>query len=80
MEDENILALYQSRNEAAIVETNRKYGSYCGAIAYRILMSYDEKSGMDEWSIQWVAPIDPETVVALIFSDGTSQQKIPLES
>ena len=43
-------------------------------------MSYDEESGMDEWSIQWVAPIDPETVVALIFSDGTSQQKIPLES
>ena len=36
MEDENILALYQSRNEAAIVETNRKYGSYCGAIAYRL--------------------------------------------
>ena len=43
-------------------------------------MSYDEESGMDEWSVQWVAPIDPETVVALIFSDGTSQQEIPLES
>ena len=43
-------------------------------------MSYDEESGMDEWSVQWVAPIDPETVVALIFSDGASQQEIPLES
>ena len=43
-------------------------------------MSYDEESGMDEWSIRWVTPIDPETVVALIFSDGTSQQEIPLES
>ena len=43
-------------------------------------MSYDEESGMDEWSIQWVAPIDPETVTALIFSDGTTQQEIPLES
>lgn len=43
-------------------------------------MSYDEESGMDEWSVQWVAPIDPETVVALIFSDGTSQQEISLES
>ena len=43
-------------------------------------MSLNEESGMDEWSIRWVAPIDPETVVALIFSDGTSQQEIPLES
>lgn len=43
-------------------------------------MSLNEESGMDEWSIQWVAPIDPETAMALIFSDGTSQQEIPLES
>ena len=43
-------------------------------------MTYNEESGMDEWSIQWVAPIDPETVTALIFSDGTSQQEIPLAS
>ena len=43
-------------------------------------MSLNEESGMDEWSIQWVAPIDPETVTALIFSDGTTQQEIPLES
>lgn len=43
-------------------------------------MSLNEESGMDEWSIQWVAPIDPETVLALIFSDGTAQQEIPLES
>lgn len=43
-------------------------------------MSLNEESGMDEWSIQWVAPIDPETVMALIFSDGTSQQEISLES
>ena len=43
-------------------------------------MSLNEESGMDEWSIQWVAPIDPETVTALIFSDGTSQQEIPLAS
>ena len=43
-------------------------------------MSLNEESGMDEWSIQWVTPIDPETVVALIFSDGTSRQEIPMES
>ena len=43
-------------------------------------MSLNEESGMDEWSIQWVTPIDPKSVVALIFSDGTTQQEIPLES
>ena len=43
-------------------------------------MSLNEESGMDEHSIRWAAPIDPKTVVALIFSDGTSQQEIPLES
>lgn len=42
-------------------------------------MSLNEESGMDEWSIQWVTPIDPETVVALIFTDGTSRQEIPME-
>lgn len=61
MEDENILALYQSRNEAAIVETNRKYGSYCGAIAYRILMSYEDTDEcvQDTWLKTWNA-IPPE--------------------
>lgn len=61
MEDENILELYQSRNEAAIVETNRKYGSYCGAIAYRILMSYEDTDEcvQDTWLKTWNA-IPPE--------------------
>ena len=37
MEDKSIIELYFARNEAAIAETDRKYGSYCRAIAYRIL-------------------------------------------
>lgn len=37
MEDKRILELYFARNESAIAETDRKYGSYCRAIAYRIL-------------------------------------------
>ena len=39
MEDEKIVALYWERSEAAIAETQRKYGSYCYSIAYRILYS-----------------------------------------
>ena len=61
MEDEKILALYEARNEAAIVETNRKYGSYCGAIAYNILMSYEDSDEcvQDTWLKTWNA-IPPE--------------------
>ena len=37
MEDKRIIELYFARNEQAIAETDRKYGAYCRAIAYRIL-------------------------------------------
>ena len=37
MEDKKIIELYFARNESAIAETDRKYGAYCRAIAYRIL-------------------------------------------
>ena len=42
-------------------------------------MSLNEESGMDEWNIRWMAPIDPATVVSLVFTDGTAEQEIPLE-
>jgi RNA polymerase sigma-70 factor (ECF subfamily) len=37
MEDKQIIELYFARNEQAIAETDKKYGAYCRAIAYRIL-------------------------------------------
>ena len=37
MEDAAIIALYWSRDENAIAETDRKYGPYCRAIAQNIL-------------------------------------------
>ena len=37
MEDDRIIALYNERNELAIVETSQKYGQYCGSIAVNIL-------------------------------------------
>ena len=37
MEDEKILDLYFARDEQAVVETDRKYGAYCYALADSIL-------------------------------------------
>ena len=37
MEDETILDLYFARNEQAVIETDRKYGGYCFALANSIL-------------------------------------------
>lgn len=37
MEDREIVELYWTRNEAAIAETEKKYGRYCHFIARRIL-------------------------------------------
>lgn len=37
MEDAEIVALYLARSEQALVETQAKYGSYCHAIALRLL-------------------------------------------
>lgn len=42
MEDNEILDLYFARNEQAITETDRKYGSYCYGIANRILPSRED--------------------------------------
>ena len=37
MEDREIVALYWQRSEAAVRETERKYGPYCFSIANGIL-------------------------------------------
>lgn len=42
MEDEQILSLYFARSEQAIGETHRKYGRYCGKIAFNILLSRED--------------------------------------
>lgn len=55
MPDERIVALYWSRAENAITETDVKYGSYCRSIAYNIL--YDtqdaEESVNDTYLDAW---------------------------
>ena len=42
MEDQAILELYFARDEQAITETDRKYGSYCYSVANRILESKED--------------------------------------
>jgi RNA polymerase sigma-70 factor (ECF subfamily) len=40
--DEEIIVLFEKRNEAAIAETAKKYGGYCRSIAYNILHSVSD--------------------------------------
>lgn len=55
MTDEKIIQLYFSRNEAAIAETSRKYGSYCFKIADKILNDREdaEECLNDTWMQAW---------------------------
>lgn len=42
MDDNLIIDLYWARSESAIGETDKKYGSYLGTIAYNILYSHED--------------------------------------
>ena len=55
MEDSQILDLYFARSEAAIRETDRKYGGYCYKIAYAILANREdsEESVNDSYLAAW---------------------------
>lgn len=57
MEDQKIIELYFDRNETAISETDKKYGSYCHTIAYRILQNLPdaEECVNDTWLRAWNA-------------------------
>lgn len=57
MEDQAILNLYFERSEAAIVQTDAKYGGYCYSIAYHILTNKEdaEESVNDTYLAAWNA-------------------------
>ena len=42
MDDNKIIDLFFARNEAAIEETDKKYGRYCHTIAHNILASNED--------------------------------------
>ena len=63
MQDDQIIALYNARDERAIAETDRKYGDYCTSIAQNILhnMQDSEECVNDTWLITWnsIPPVCP---------------------
>ena len=57
VEDHRIIELYWQKNEDAIKETDRKYGTYCFAIANNILRSTEDSKECvnDTWLSAWNA-------------------------
>lgn len=70
MTDEEIVTLYWERKENAISETQMRYGSYCYAVAYRILYSAADAeecvndSYMDAWNS--IPPHKPNCLSAFL--------------
>lgn len=75
MEDEQIIALYWSRDEHAIVETDRKYGTHCRSIAWNILHSEEdsEECVNDTWLRTWNT-IPPSVRNGWVHSLGRSSE------
>ena len=70
MEDRKIIELYHARDEQAIAATESKYGSYCTAIARRILEnpSDTEECLNDTWLGAWnsMPPHWPQVLSAFL--------------
>lgn len=70
MEDAEIVALYWSRSERAVTETQAKYGPYCRAIAQRLLEDAGaaEETVNDVWLAAWnaIPPHNPERLSAFL--------------
>ena len=70
MEDQGILELFLQRSEQAVVETDKKYGGYCYAIAYNILSSREdsEESVNDTYLTAWntIPPRKPGVLGAFL--------------
>ncbi len=66
MEDNQIVDLYFAREEQAVAETDRKYGSYCFSLAHRILQSVPdaEETVSDTYLKTWnaIPPKRPEVL------------------
>lgn len=70
MDDQQILDLYWQRSEAAIAETDRKYGNYCHNIAFRILGSREDSDECvnDTYLRAWnaIPPHRPENLATFL--------------
>ena len=63
MTEQEIIRLYEGRDETAISETTKKYGSYCNCIVSRILQNKEdvEECVNDTWFSLWnsIPPAKP---------------------
>lgn len=70
MEDQEIIGLYWTRSENAIVETDKKYGKLCFQTAFRILDSREdsEECVSDTYLLAWEAipPRQPGVLSAFL--------------
>lgn len=70
MEDEKIIRLYFEREEQAITETGKKYGSYCRSIAFNVLHSHEdaEECVSDTYLRAWnaIPPAKPSCLRAFL--------------
>lgn len=66
MEDEEIIALYHCRSEEAIVQTDKKHGSFCRRLAFHILSDREdaEECVNDTYLAAWKA-MPPERPASL---------------
>ena len=74
MDDEMIVSMYWDRNEQAVAETAKKYGSYCRSIAHNILSdpSDEEECVNDTWLRAWNAiPPQRPTVLSVFLGKIT---------
>ena len=80
MLDSEIIALYWSRQEQAIAETQAKYGSYCQGIAWNILRNRQdtEECVNDTWLRAWNA-MPPQRPNALAVFLGTITRHLSLD-
>lgn len=70
MDDQAILDLYFARSEAAITQTDAKYGGYCYSIAYHILFDREdsEECVSDAYLAAWnnIPPRRPSVLAAFL--------------
>ena len=80
MEDSAIIDLYWARQERALEETDRKYGSYCWTIAHNILKNRQdtEECVNDTWLKAWNA-MPPHRPAILSSFLGTITRNLSLD-
>lgn len=70
LDDQEIISLYNQRNEQAIVVSQMKYGIYCQSIAYNILRQTEdsEECVNDTWMHTWnaIPPDQPGNLKAYL--------------